>query len=382
MKKFSIITSTRADYSLLKNLILQLKKKKKFKLKLVITGSHLSRKYGKTINEINNLTNINKAKIDIKIKSSSEANMSYSFSLGVKKFTHYLKRNKTDLVILLGDRYEIFAFAIACMISRVPIAHIHGGEITQNSIDEAIRHSITKISHIHFVANNIYKKRVLQLGEAKKNVFNVGGLGAYNLSKEKFFKKKEILKKIGVKKINNYILVCFHPETLDKHKTIINFKKLLNVLKDFKDQFFLFTMSNADQDSDYIYFEIQNFVSKFSNAKFIKSIGNKYYYSFLKHSDLIVGNSSSGILEAPSAKTPTLNVGDRQKGRIVAKSVINCDFNEQNIKRKLNFILKNKKKFSFKNPYYYGNTPLKIVKVLEKINLKKLLKKEFKDINL
>ncbi len=172
MKKIAIVTSTRADYSILKNLISHLRENKKMNLKLIISGTHLNKKYGYTIKEIDNLNAINHKKIDINIKTSSEANISKSFSLGVKKFSSYLKKNKTDLVILLGDRYEILAFAISCLISRIPIAHIHGGEITQSVIDDSIRHSITKMSQIHFVANKIYKKRVAQLGEEDSRIFS------------------------------------------------------------------------------------------------------------------------------------------------------------------------------------------------------------------
>jgi len=379
MKKIAIITSTRADYSILKNLILSLRKNKKMNLKLIISGTHLNKKYGYTIEEIDNLKAINYTKIDINIKSSSEENISKSFSLGVKKFTNYLKKNKTDLVILLGDRYEILAFAISCLISRIPIAHIHGGEITQSVIDDSIRHSITKMSQIHFVANKIYKKRVAQLGEESSCIFTVGGLGAYNLSIEKFQSKKEVLKKIGITHLKKYIMICFHPETLNKNSNLKNFKKILNALRYFKDQFFLFTMPNSDQESDYIYLEIKKFISNFPNSKLIKSLGNKYY-SFLKHSELLIGNSSSGVLEAPSAKVPSLNIGNRQTGRVMAKSVINCDFNEKNIRKKINYLLKMKKKMSYKNPYYNGNTPLKIIKTLENLNFSNLINKKFRDI--
>ncbi len=379
MKKIAIVTSTRADYSILKNLISHLRENKKMNLKLIISGTHLNKKYGYTIKEIDNLNAINHKKIDINIKTSSEANISKSFSLGVKKFSSYLKKNKTDLVILLGDRYEILAFAISCLISRIPIAHIHGGEITQSVIDDSIRHSITKMSQIHFVANKIYKKRVAQLGEEDSRIFIVGGLGAYNLSIEKFQSKKKILKKIGLPHLKKYILICFHPETLNKNSNLKNFKKILNALKSFKEQFFLFTMPNSDQESDYIYQEIKKFVSNSPNSKLIKSLGNKYY-SFLKHSELLIGNSSSGVLEAPSAKVPSLNIGNRQNGRVMANSVLNCDFNEKNIKKKISYLLKMKKKFSYKNPYYNGKTPLKIVKILENLNFNNLINKKFRDI--
>ena len=380
MKKIVLITSTRADYTILKSLIFNLKKNKKMNLELIISGTHLNKKYGYTIKEIDNLKTIKHKKIDINLKSTSEIDISKTFSLGVKKFTNYLKNNKTDLVILLGDRYEILAFAVSCLISRIPIAHIHGGEVTQNVIDDAIRHSITKMSQIHFVANESYKKRVAQLGEENSRIFKVGGLGAYNITKEKFLSKEDVLEKIGIPGLKKYILFCFHPETLDKNSTLKNFSKILNALKHFKNQFFLFTMPNSDQESDYIYFEIKKFISNSPNSKLIKSLGNKYYYSFLKHSELLIGNSSSGILEAPSARVPSLNIGNRQTGRVMAKSVINCDFNEKNIRKKINYLLKMKKKVSYKNPYYNGNTPVKIIKILENLNFNNLINKKFRDI--
>jgi len=382
-KKICIITGSRADYGLLKNLIFKVKKSKKLKLQLIVTGMHLSNKYGLTYKEINK----DKLKIDTKIKilnnSDKSVGISKSVSDGVNKFSKIFNKTKPDVILVLGDRFEIFSAAISAMLSRIPIAHIHGGETTVGVIDEAVRHSITKMSHLHFVAAKKYKNRVIQLGENPKRVYLVGGLGVDTIKQTKFYTKSILEKKIGFTLKEKNILVNFHPSTLEKNKSKTQVKEILSALKKFKDKKIIFTSPNADQENSVIFKEINNFVKQNKNSTFFKSMGSVAYLSCLKFVDVIIGNSSSGLLEAPTLKVPTINIGDRQKGRLKAKSVVDCDIQQDKIINKLNKFLKGKKNNklkNFKNPYGDGGASKKIINILEKINYNTLLKKNFFDL--
>ena len=280
-KKICIITGSRADYGLLKNLIFKVKKSKKLKLQLIVTGMHLSNKYGLTYKEINK----DKLKIDTKIKilnnSDKSVGISKSVSDGVNKFSKIFNKTKPDVILVLGDRFEIFSAAISAMLSRIPIAHIHGGETTVGVIDEAVRHSITKMSHLHFVAAKKYKNRVIQLGENPKRVYLVGGLGVDTIKQTKFYTKSILEKKIGFTLKEKNILVNFHPSTLEKNKSKTQVKEILSALKKFKDKKIIFTSPNADQENSVIFKEINNFVKQNKNSTFFKSMGSVAYLSCL-----------------------------------------------------------------------------------------------------
>ena len=341
-KKVLVFTGSRADYGILKNLIIKLKKD--FKLEICAGGSHFSSKFGHTYKEILKDRNL------IKYKSSQGINRFDNFSIlnfmskSLIEYSKFIKISKCDLVIMLGDRYEAFVFAIASFFLKKKIIHIHGGEVTSGAFDDSLRHSISKLSNYHFVSHNKYKKRLIQLGEDKKKIYVTGALGAENFYKTVKLNKKDIIKKYNLNKNFKIALITFHPETL----SVIPIKKqisiFLNSLKKIKNVNFVFTYNNADTEASYFIKKIQQF-SKFQNGNFkvIKSFGSSMYFSILKSSDIIIGNSSSGILEAPSAKTPTLNIGNRQLGRIFSPSIFQCDLDENQISKNILKILKLKK---------------------------------------
>jgi len=285
-------------------------------------------------------------------------------------------------LVVLGDRFEILSASFAALSQNIPIAHIHGGESTFGSIDEAIRHSITKMSTFHFAATKKYKKRIVQMGENPKRVFLVGSLGVERIKKTKLFSKSNLEKKIRFKFGKKNILTTFHPETLVDKTRKNAFKFLLQSLKKIKDTTVIFTLPNADTGSDAIIKMIKNF-TKLNKKKYkvFKSMGDKLYLSTMKYSDLVLGNSSSGIIEAPSFKIPTINVGDRQQGRVQAKSIINSKLNQSSISKNIKIALSKKIKINnFKNPYELKNTSEKIFKILKKTKIRNIVKKKFNDI--
>ncbi len=383
--KICIITSTRADFGLLKNLISKVKKEKKFNLKVIATGTHFSKKYGFSYSEIIE----NKIKIHKKIKYNLFLNHNNSipeiFSKCVKSISKELNIIKPDLLIILGDRYEIFASAIAAHLSGIPIAHIHGGEVTSGVIDDAFRHSITKMSHFHFVANKIYKKRVEQLGENPKNIYTVGGLGLDSINNTTLISRKNLEKKFKFRFNKKNFLVSFHPETINKNSSKKHVQELLGALKTFKDTSFFFSMPGADFDNKSIILLKKKFVKNNKNAFFFKSLGQTNYFSFLKQVDGIIGNSSSGLLEMPFFKKGTVNLGQRQKGRLSSQSVVSVDIKKQKIISAINKILSKsfKKKIIKKNynPYGKPGASKKIVKILKKIKIEGVLYKSFFDKN-
>lgn len=381
--KVSILTSTRADFGLLKNLIHEIKKDKKFSVSVIASGSHFSKKFGETYREIIK----DKIKIDQKIvfKSISDDvdRISQIFGKCVEKTTKILKKTNPDLLIVVGDRYEILASVISANFLKISVAHIHGGELTFGAIDDAFRHSITKMSHIHFTANKVYRQRVIQLGENPKNVHVVGGLGVDSLMKTKLLTKSELEKKYNFIFRKKNFLVCFHPETSSNVSTKKQINEILSALKELKDSLIIFTMPGADLGNKIIKKEIKKFVKINKNSFFRESLGQVNYFSFLKQVDAIIGNSSSGILEMPYFKKATLNLGNRQFGRLCSQSVIN-------IRIKKNDILKSIKKISLPNFYkriknskkFYGKggSSKSIVKILRKLENKNLFQKKFFNI--
>jgi GDP/UDP-N,N'-diacetylbacillosamine 2-epimerase (hydrolysing) len=380
--KICIISGSRSELDLLKNLILEIKKDKFFNSKLLVTGSHLSKFFGNTVEYIKNQNlNIHNY-INISIKGDSSEQVSKSFSLGVTKFTKIFSKIKPDAIVVLGDRYEIFSSVISATLKKIPVVHIHGGEVTAGSMDEGIRHSITKLSHIHFVSTEEYKRRVIQLGENKKNVFNVGSLGAQSIKKIKLLNKTKLEKLLKIKFLKKITLVSFHPETLEKKTNSKNLENFLNVLKNLNEYTIVFTMPNADIGYKSVFNKINNFVKNNQNAFLFKSLGHQKYFSLCKLINFYIGNSSSGIIELASFNKPSINLGQRQAGRLKPNNVIDCDFKKENIFKAIQIAssLKFKKRIRFlKNPYYKGDTSKKIVKSLKKINLNKILYKKFFD---
>ncbi|MDB3895031.1 UDP-N-acetylglucosamine 2-epimerase [Candidatus Pelagibacter sp.] len=384
-KKICIITGSRADYGLLYWLIKEVEANKNFELQLVVTGMHLSREFGYTYKVIEKDFKIDK-KIDMKLTSDSTIDISKSMSIAQVKFTKAYNRLNPDIIVVLGDRYEIFSAASAGMMAKIPIAHIHGGETTEGAVDEAIRHCITKMSQLHFTATEEYKNRVIQLGENPSRVFNVGGTGIENINRLKLLRKNDFENLINFKLNKKNILVTFHPVTLENNTSKYQFKELLDAIDDLEDTNIIFTKTNSDSNGKIINLMIDKYTKKNSQKSiaFI-SMGQLKYLSALKHVDLIIGNSSSGLLEAPSFKIGTINIGDRQKGRINAKSVVNCLPNKISINRAIKKVYS--KKFqedlkNIKNPYDNGYSSKKIAKVLKKKSFENILKKIFFDVKI
>jgi GDP/UDP-N,N'-diacetylbacillosamine 2-epimerase (hydrolysing) len=380
--KIFLITSSRADFGLLKNLILEINKFNKFNLKVIATGSHFSKKHGSTYEEIvQNKIKIFK-KIIIKNKTLEPLDIIRDMSVVLNKMGSFLIKNRPDLLIILGDRYEILASAIPFYFYKIPIAHIHGGELTAGSLDDGIRHCLTKISNIHFVANEQYKRRIIQLGENPKYIFNVGGLGADNIHRMKFLSKNELQKNLKIKLKKKSLIINFQPEHSEKlTKNLLT--ETLNALKTQKEKTLIFTMPGSDLHKNIIFRNIKNFVKKNNNCFFFKSLGSKNFLSCLKHVDGMLGNSSSGLLEMPSFKKATINIGKRQLGRLESKSVINVNPKKKLITKAIERIysLKFKKRLKdSKNPHGEGKSVEKIVSILKKINLKKVNNKIFFDL--
>ena len=382
-RKICIVTGSRADYGLLYWLIKEVEKDKNLKLQLIATGMHLSSKYGSTYKEIEKDFKIDK-KINISLSSDTSEGISRSMGIAQTAFSKAYNKLKPDIVVVLGDRFEIFSAVSSAMISRIPIAHIHGGEATEGLIDEAIRHCISKMSHIHFTATEEYSKRVIQLGEVPNKVFNVGGAGIENIKRLKFLTKEEFEKSINFKLNIKNILVTFHPVTLESKTSKKHFQEILNSLDELKNTNIIFTKANSDVDGKIINQMIDQYTKKNSNKSIgVASLGQLNYLSALQHIDVIVGNSSSGISEAPSFKIGTINIGDRQNGRIKAESVIDCLSNKKDIKRAIKRVysaeFKNLLK-NVKNPYGDGRSSKKIIKVLKNVKLDNILKKIFFNI--
>ena len=382
--KIYIITSTRADFGLLKNLIFKIKKNKNFILKVIASGTHFSKKYGYTYDEIKESKIQIYRKIICKFNSDNSEGISQVISKCITESSKIFKTFRPDMVIVLGDRYEILASTISAHLSRIPVAHIHGGEVTHGVIDDAFRHSITKMSHIHFVANAIYKKRVVQLGESPKNVYVVGGLGVDSISKTNLLKKSELEKKFNLKFNKTNFLVNFHPETLNKNLAKKQIRELLSAFSELKNTGLIFTIPGPDLENEIVVKLIKKFTLKHKNAYFFKSLGQVNYFSFLNQVDGMIGNSSSGLLEMPYFKKGTINIGTRQSGRLFSKNVINIKIKKSKIIQAVKKLLSNNFQKNIRNninPYGNPGASDKIIKILKKIKVKKIINKKFFDIN-
>ena len=371
MRKICAVTSTRAEYGIMSGFISKLYNDPDVNLQLIVTGMHLSEKFGMTKNEIE--IPVYK-EIDIEI----EKEPAYSYSLAVQKFSKFFKEAKPDIVVILGDRYEIMAVAVACMFNNIPIAHISGGDTTEGAIDEAIRHSITKMSHLHFTSCEEYRKRVIQLGENPERVFNVGSLAIENIKSTKLLSKDEFEKSIDFKLNKRNLLVTFHPVTLEG-SVREQFQELLNALEELANTNIIITCPNSDEGSDVIFEMIKNFEESHDNIKSFTSLGMLRYYSAMKYVDMVVGNSSSGIYETPSFKIPTINIGNRQKGRLQTNSIINCNPKKEDILRSIELGY-NKDCSKVFNIYEKDNTSSEIIRILKTYSLNNILKKEFYDL--
>ena len=382
-RKICVVTGTRAEYGLLYWLMKEIEADKELQLQLIVTGMHLSPEFGLTYQTIEKEFKINK-KIEMLLSSDTSVGISKSMGLAQISFAESYDELKPDIVIVLGDRYEIFSATSAAMIARIPIAHIHGGEKTEGAFDESIRHSITKMSHLHFTATEEYKNRVIQLGENPNKVFNVGGMGIENIKRLKLLTKDEFEKSIEFKLNIKNILVTFHPVTLENSTAQEQFKELLDAIDELEDTNIIFTKANSDTDGRVINQMIDEYVTKNSHKSIVfTSLGQLRYLSALQYVDAVVGNSSSGLAEAPSFKIGTINIGDRQKGRIKASSVIDCEPNKDSILKSFEKLYSKEFQNSLinvKNPYGDGCASKKIVEILKNVDLKNILKKSFYDL--
>jgi len=383
MRKICVVTGTRAEYGLMSRLIRLINDSVKTQLQLIATNMHLSPRFGNTYQEIE----ADGIKIDKKIPiiddnaPDTAVETLHSMSRALSGFAEAYAELKPDLIVVLGDRYEILAAATAALIERIPVAHLHGGEITEGAYDDAIRHSITKMSHLHFTSTEEYRKRVIQLGEQPERVFNVGALGVENIKKLPLMSKEEIEKEIDFKIDDYTILVTYHPVTLGNRTAKEDIDDFIAALEERKDLRVIFTMPNSDTGGQFIVDAINGFVTRNADrAKTYKSLGVLRYLSVMKQVAAVVGNSSSGLLEVPSFGIPTLNIGDRQNGRIAAESVYYCAPDKESVLNGLEKILSKEFRelaYVVRNPYEKANTAEEIFKVISTYPLEGLNQKRF-----
>lgn len=380
-RKICVITGTRAEFGLLRWLMEAISSHPALTLQVVATGMHLSPEFGSTFQEIEDAGFQIDAKVEMLLNSDSKTAVTKSMGLGVLGFADTYERLAPDMLVVLGDRFEIFAATSAAMIAGIPVAHLHGGETTEGAFDEAIRHSITKMSHLHFVAADEYRQRVIQLGEHPDRVFNVGGMGIDAIKRIKLMNREELEQSLDLNFGEKNLLVTFHPVTLEGGvSSAAQMRELLTALGELEDTILIFTMPNADTGGRELGSMVQAFADEHPNAKVYTSLGQLRYFSCLAQIDGVVGNSSSGLLEAPAFRIGTINIGDRQKGRLKAQSVIDCEANSVSILstfKKLYSIDFQASLDSVANPYGNGGACENIVKMLAEYPLENILKKQF-----
>ena len=382
-RKICIITGTRAEYGLLRWVIESVRDAPELELQLVVTGMHLSPEFGLTYREIEKDGFKINYKIEMLLSSDTPAGLAKSMGLGLIGFGDAFQKLHPDLILVLGDRFEIFSAVSAAMVAQIPVAHIHGGEATEGLIDEPIRHSISKMSHLHFVAAEEYRKRVIQLGENPGRVFLVGGMGIDNIRKMDLLDRSTLEDALDFKLGLKNLLITFHPVTLENATSAQQMSELLAALKMLEDTHLIFTMPNADTFGRVIFEMIKKFVAENLYARAYTSLGQLKYLSCIRHVDGVVGNSSSGLIEVPSFSKGTINIGDRQRGRLKAKSVIDCSPKQRSITASLQKLYS--KEFQLilktvKNPYGDGGASEKVVDTLIRTPLKDILKKRFFDL--
>ena len=378
-----MVTGSRAEYGLLKNVIKLIKLEPTMQLQIIATGSHLAEKFGSTYKEILEDGIIIDFKIDILDDVINEQTTSIAMGKVQAEVSRILQETKPDLLLVLGDRYEILSAVIAALLCKIPVAHIHGGEVTTGAFDDSIRHSIKKMSHLHFVATEKSKKRVLQLGEKPETIFNFGGLGVDAIESNEYVSKEEIQKLTGIKFGEKNLLITYHPETMSRKSPCEQISIVLDALAKENEINFIFTGVNADPGSDEITNEIKKFVELRSNAIYCSSLGQRNYLSTILYCDGVVGNSSSGILEVPSFKKATINIGNRQLGREMAESVINCELESGLISKSIDKCYSKDFKFilsKVSNPYGKGGASSKIFEEIKKSDLSNLVSKSFHDL--
>lgn len=381
-KKIAVFTGTRAEYGLLYWLMQDIKNDPTLELRVLVSGMHLSPEFGLTWQQIEeDGFNIDE-KVEILLSSDSAVGVVKSIGLGLIGFADALTRMKPDLIIILGDRYEAFAAAQAAMFLRIPIFHLHGGEITEGAYDDAIRHAITKLSYLHGVSTEEYRTRVIQLGEDPNRVYNVGALGLEHLHRTNLLGLAELSKSLNFALDCPYFLVTYHPVTLADESPKCSFEALLGALDEFKEYKIIITYPNSDDGGRQIIPILEQYAKNQASRVFaIPSLGQLRYLSALKHSTMVIGNSSSGIIEAPSFGVPTINIGSRQNGRLAADSVFNCLPNKNAIVQAINAACQMKVKLNLvkvDNPYGEGDSSKKIINAIKALDFNPM--KKFHDL--
>lgn len=383
-RKICVITGSRAEYGLLYWVMRGIAQDPDLTLQIIVTGMHLAPEFGYTYQQIEQDGFTIDRKVEILLSSDSPVGIAKSMGLGMIGFADAFNQLQPDLIVVLGDRFEIFSAVSAALVACIPVAHIHGGETTEGAFDEALRHSITKMSHLHFVAAEPYRQRVIQLGEQPEQVFLVGGLGIDNIKRLKLLDRNALEAALDFKFGSRNLLVTFHPATLEHATAETQMQALLDALEELNDARLIFTLPNADTGGRSLIQMVERFVSEHDNARAYSSLGQLRYLSCVAQVDGVVGNSSSGLLEVPSFKKPTINIGDRQRGRLLASSVINCLPNKKDISAALQKLYDEdfqKSLAHVQNPYGEGGASESIVATLKNVPLDKLVKKRFYDLH-
>lgn len=385
-KRIAVLTATRAEYGILRPLIERIYADRDLELSLLVTGAHLSAEFGNTYQEILDDGFPIAVKIPILETGDSAAAVSKTMANALGAFGAYFEENRADMLVVLGDRYETIAVCLAAMNARIPIAHLHGGEITEGAVDDGIRHAITKLSYLHFPSTQAYAERIIQLGESPDRVFPVGAMGVENIKKVPLLSREELEASIGFSLEDAYAVVTFHPVTLEDGSAESQFRALSDALDDF-DMRYIITKANADAGGRIINRMIDQYAQIHDNVYAAASLGMRRYLSAVKYSTMVIGNSSSGIIEAPSFQVPTVNIGDRQRGRTAAASVIHCKADREEIRKAMEeaAVMKRRlEKEPVQNPYEMEGTSEKIIAVCKDFLLHDRidLKKPFYDVRM
>lgn len=383
-RSIAVVTGTRAEYGLLKPLLRRLCAEPSIALRLLVTGTHLSPRFGSTVREIERDGFPIAARIPMHVGADTPDALAVSMAYAQRGCARFLATHRTDMIVVLGDRYELLPIVSSALVARVPVAHLHGGEVTEGAFDDAIRHAVTKMSHLHFTATDECRRRVIQLGEQPKYVFTVGALGIDAIKDTPVMDKQAFERAVGIRLRQRNLLVTIHPSTLDDRSPREQCQVVLDALGQLRDTALIFTYANADPGGQAINRSIEAFVSRHAaHAVCVPSLGQQKYYSALHYVDAVVGNSSSGILEAPSFRIGTIDIGDRQKGRMSADSVIHCPSSTASIAAALRTLYTPRFQSIVRrtdNPYGKGTAARSIVRVLTRISFDGLVRKKFYDV--
>ena len=383
MKKICVITGGRPDYGLLREAMIRILDSSELRLQLIATGMHLSPEFGNTKDQILDDGFTIDWEIESIVSSDTPSAVIKSIGLGMIGFSDAIRTLKPDCVLVLGDRYEIFSGVVASMVAGVPVGHIHGGEITEGSIDENMRHAITKMAHLHFVAAEEYRNRVIQLGEQPERVYTVGALGVDGITRLQLLDWQSLTSQLGLQNCKKNVLVTFHPVTIEYGASEKHLEEVLGALSELDNTQIIFSLPNSDAEGRVLQRKIKEFADSRENAKVFASLGQLRYLSCLRHVDCVIGNSSSGLIEAPTLKTATINVGDRQLGRLKADSILDCAPKKPEILAAIRSVYTPKMRqilLDVTNPYGEGCASSAIVEILEREPLDGFLRKPFFDM--